>query len=152
APMPDGAPPAARHARCGWFAPWESVGVQTFIANASFFDVVHPDWYYIASDAVSLTAIAGADDPQVLQAAAAQGVRIGPLVSGVDYLSTVRQMMNDATLRTTHVQKLVELAVSHNYAGLDIDYEGLWSASDRVPYQTFLTQLADAMHAAGKSV
>src|SRR5438876_5845298 len=40
-PPPDAAPPAPpRHARCGWLVSWQTGAVQTFLANASFFDVV----------------------------------------------------------------------------------------------------------------
>ena len=151
-PMPDGAPPALRHARCGWIGPGESWGVATFVANATYFDVVHPSWYAINSDGITLRAIAGADDAQVLAAAAANNVRVWPLVAGVDNPTYVRTMMNDATTKAAHVQALVALAMQHNYAGLDIDYEGLWTASDRAPYSAFLQDLAAAMHAAGKQL
>ena len=152
-PPPDAAPPPApRHARCGWIGPGEATGVSTFVANASFFDVIHPGWYYIAADAVSLNTIADADNPQVVQAAQQNGVRIWPLVQGVGVPDTLRAMMNDPAKRAQHEQTMVNLAVAHGYVGLDIDYEGLWSASDRAPFEAFMSELAQAMHAQGKQL
>ena len=150
---PDAAPPPARtHGRCGWIAPGDDVSNQTFIANASYFDVIHPAWYYISSDAVSISAIADAGNAQVLSAAQQNNIPVWPTVGGVGVVDTVRTMLNDSTKRSQNVQNLVNLAVSHGYAGLDIDYEGLWSASDRPTYQTFVQQLVQAMHAQGKKV
>jgi len=152
APMPDGPPAGPTHARCGWIAPGETWGVQSFMANASYFDVVHPDWYELNADGITLRAYADADMPQVLQTAAANNVRVWPLIAGVGTPDYIRTMMNSPTTMTAHIQALVNLAVQHSYAGLDIDYEGIWTSTDRAPYTNFLQQLTAAMHAQGKLV
>jgi hypothetical protein len=164
APVPDASPPPSsppdappapagpRHSRCGWIGPGDAGGVQAFVANASFFDVVHPAWYYIASDGISATAYVGADDAQVLASARGNNVRIWPLIAGVDNFAYVRTMLGSASTRAAHIEVLVNLAVQHGYVGLDIDYEGLWTPSDRAPYAAFIQALTQAMHAAGKEV
>jgi spore germination protein YaaH len=150
--MPDGPPAGPTHKRCGWIGPGDATGVQAFMANVSYFDVVHPAWYWLNSDGITLHANGDADMPQVVQAAAANNIRLWPLVAAVGTPDYIRTMMNNPTTMTAHIQQLVNLAVQHNYAGLDIDYEGIWTSADRAPYTAFLQQLTTAMHAAGKLV
>src|SRR5262249_15176007 len=60
--------------------------------------------------------------------------------------------MASTSTSSAHIQQLVALATTHHYAGLEIDYEGLWTGADRAPYTAFMQQLTAAMHAAGKQV
>jgi spore germination protein YaaH len=46
----------------------------------------------------------------------------------------------------------VNLAVSHNYDGIELDYEHLWSGSDRPGYTALVTALAAGLHAQGKEL
>ena len=149
--LPDAAAPQLpRHARCGWIGAGDANGYATFVAHAAWFDAIHPDWWAIASDAVSLRVTGGTDDPGLLAAAAAHHVAVIPLVAGVDDVALVRTMLGDPAKRSAHVSALVALAVGRGYAGLDIDYEHLWSNADRAPFTAFIVELATAMHAAGK--
>jgi spore germination protein YaaH len=148
---------ANAHARCGWLGADDTAGYAAFAAHASFFDVVHPDWYKLdPNDLVSVDALTGEGDRTVLDAAVANGVAVWPLVAGVDYdpqgVPYVRTMLSDPAKIAAHVKDLVGLAVAKGYPGLDIDYEHLWLASDRAPYESFIAQLSSAMHAAGKLV
>jgi spore germination protein YaaH len=152
APPPTPTPAPRNHARCGWIGPNDPTGNATFIANATWYDAVHPSWYAINSDHVTVRKIAGAEDPQVIAAARASQVKLIPLVAGIDDVNQVRGMFNDPTNLAAHVQVLVDLATQQNWDGLDVDYEHLWSAADRPGYQAFLTQLVAAMHAVGKEV
>ena len=69
-------------------------------------------------------------------------------------------MLNDPALRSEHVGALVELAVSNDYDGVDIDYEhfsrGIRApqtrATEREAFSAFIAELASAMHDAGKVV
>lgn len=140
------------HRRCGWIGADDTTGYAVFVANPSFFDAIHPDWYAIANDSVGLRPILGVDDPGVLAAAAKHHVKVIPLIAGVEDVSLVRTMINDPVRRAAHVKALVALAQSKGYDGLDIDYEHLWTAGDRVPYTAFILALATAMHAAGKEI
>src|SRR5437762_402124 len=79
----------------------------------------------INADGITVRPIGGAADARVLQTAAANNGRVWPLVAGVDTPSYVRTMINSSTTAASHGQTLVNLAVQHNCAGLDIDYEGL---------------------------
>jgi spore germination protein YaaH len=142
---------AAHHARCGWIEAGNTDGYADFAAHAASFDVVHPDWFRIASDGIQVQAYDGADDSRVLDAARANHVLVWPLVAGVDDATYAEGMYRDSSRRSQHIQVLVDLAVSRGYDGLDIDYEHL-PTSDRAAFTTFMTELAAAMHAKGKRV
>ena len=149
---PGGGDAGPRHRRCGWIGAGETWGYAAFAARADFYDAIHPDWYVLGTDAVSIRTLSGADDATVLNAAAANQVDVWPLVAGVDDVSLVRAMINSSSLRSQHVANLVDLTVAHGYAGLDMDYEHLWDAGDKAPFAAFIAELAVAMHAAGKKV
>lgn len=149
----DGAAPQLDHTRCGWIGPADDAGAAQFAAHADWFSWVHPDWYAMGTDGVSLRTLTGADSPVVLQAAAAHGVRVAPMIAGADGsdvpISAMEAMLSDPTARAQHVQNIVQLATSHGYAGIDIDYEHMWTGADRPGFTAFIQELAAAMHAAG---
>jgi spore germination protein YaaH len=134
------------HARCGYIA--EYIGYDAFAANASSYDVIHPQWYKIASDSVSVAPLKLVDDSRVVTNAQSYGVALMPMVAGVDDPVRIEAMLDSQTLRDQHVEALVNLAVTKGYAGLDLDYEHL-PASYRDRVTAFVAEFADAMHAHG---
>jgi spore germination protein YaaH len=62
-----------------------------------------------------------------------------------------RAMLSNSTLMDKHIQDIVNLAVSKNFDGIDIDYENLY-ATDKDLYATFIEKLAAALHAKGKKL
>jgi spore germination protein YaaH len=155
AAVPIDSPPTSTtpaHRRCGWIGPGDSQGAATFVANASYFDAIHPSWYRLANDSSSIATIAGEGDSSVLAAAAQNHVVMMPLVQAVGETAVLRGMLGSPQNQSTHIANLVALATSKGYDGLEIDYEGLWSSADRPSYEAFMSGLATAMHAAGKLV
>jgi spore germination protein YaaH len=141
----------ARAERCGWIAASDADGVATFASRPTFFDAIHPKWYELAAG--RLRALPGADDPRVVATAQRHGVALIPLVASMPRdRDALRAVLRDPARRSAHVAALVALAVEHRYAGLDLDYEGLWGADDRAALAAFVAEIARAMHAAGKSV
>jgi spore germination protein len=61
----------------------------------------------------------------------------------------VGRMLHSPRLMASQVAAIVSLAVTHRYAGIDLDYENL-HAGDRQAFTTFVTRLAQALHARGK--
>jgi spore germination protein YaaH len=149
-PTPGSPTPAAAvdHTRCGWISGNDPVGEASFVAHAAEFQFVHPAWYDLGSDGVSATPIAHTDLPSIMQAAAANHVKVAPLIGTTD-VNAIRTLINDPARRTQHAQTLAQLAQSHGYAGFDIDYEHLWSADDRAPFLAFMQELANDLHAVG---
>lgn len=145
---------SARHNRCGWIAAADVAGYAAFAVNASYYDAIHPVWYRVARDGVGIEALAHADDPGVIQAAAGAGVLLWPLVAAVDsgMDGPIRAMLSTASQRASHVRALVALATAKGYAGVDIDYEHLKQPGDQALYTAFAAELGAAMTAAGHQV
>lgn len=136
------------HSRCGWIGSGDFIGEASFVANVVSFDAVHPQWYGLQPDGYSIRTFSHADIDTVVTAAAANNVRLIPLVDGID-VARVRLMINDPARRSAHVQQLLELVQSHGYAGVDIDYEHLWSTGDLPGFSAFMTELSETLHSAG---
>ena len=145
------APASLSHHRCGWIFTIDSAAAQTFIQNAAYYDAIHPDWFALQSDSVGIRNLKDVDNAAVLAAAKANHVAVIPLVTSVESVDWTRAMISDPGKRAAHVAELVKLAQSHNYDGLDLDYEHLWNPSDKAPLLAFIQQFAAAMHAVNKS-
>ena len=63
----------------------------------------------------------------------------------------VARMLHDPALCRRQVAGIVALVLAHRYAGIDIDYENL-RAVDRRAFTTFVTGLAAALHAHGRTL
>jgi hypothetical protein len=63
-------------------------------------------------------------------------------------------LMNSSSLQTTFIATTTALATSTGFTGVELDIEGYgtWTAADTVLYYTFLTNLANTLHANGKKL
>jgi spore germination protein YaaH len=61
----------------------------------------------------------------------------------------VAALLGDPAVMNQHITDIVTLVNRENYAGIDIDYENL-KATDRQSFTTFVTHLAQALHAQSK--
>jgi spore germination protein YaaH len=138
------------HRRCGWIASWE--GYSSFVAHAAEFDAIHPKWHVMLPDGVSLRAAGRPNDAAIRAAARQHGVRVIPLVDTDTDRVRLRLMLSTAAKRSAHIAQLLAVLDDNGYDGLDIDYEGLWSASDRAGYVAFLTELSAGMRQRGKEL
>ena len=143
---------AAGHRRCGWIGGGDSAGADAFVAHADWYDAIHPDWYALDGDGVSLRPVSGDDGAALVSAARAHGVKLIPLVTAVEDIGPLRATLADPQRRVRHAQALADLAVTHGYDGLDLDYEKLWDAADRAGYTALIEEAASRLHAAGKQL
>ncbi|TDD70638.1 peptidoglycan hydrolase [Jiangella aurantiaca] len=123
--------------------------------NLDLLDEVSPVWYSL--DSRGHVVLADAEnttvDRSTVQALREHGIRVIPTVTNLrdgewDPL-VVRTVLHDPTAMTTHVNALVELAVTEGYDGIDIDYEDL-RAADRSAFSRFVAELGAALRAEGK--
>lgn len=61
----------------------------------------------------------------------------------------IHRIIADPQMSETHIAAIVRLVTTHQWAGIDVDYESL-AASDRGAYSTFISDLATALHQAQK--
>jgi chitinase len=151
APDPSSAPTARQHhghSHCGWIgADTAEAGAVSFVANADWFDAIHPKWFTLNNDGTVRT-LTGADDGQITEAAHEHGVLLMPLID-----ANSGDMVRAAIANpTAHAQALAQLVAQHGYDGIELDYEHLWNASDRPGFVALITAVAAQLHAAGKQL
>ena len=122
---------------------------QSFTALREHFErigTLYPTYYECAADGT----ISGKDDPQVTRWAQLRAIRVLPRV---DCQSPTRlhRLLTDPATRVTVLAQLAELAATHGYDGLNIDFEA-GAASDRDALTSFVTELAAILHGQGKRI
>jgi spore germination protein len=113
------------------------------------YNEISPHSYTIESDG-SLTVNNPVADAVLIDYANANGVRYIPTVSSGWYNGArLQRILSDPKLRQDHIDAIMKIASSPNIDGIDLDYENLLPET-RVPYTTFVTELAAALHKHGK--
>jgi spore germination protein YaaH len=132
-----------------------SGGTDTVLSHRQDFNEVSP-WIYGLSGSGQIEIQYPPSQPQVMADIGrirAAGLRVVPTIANMSggqwAYQPVARMLHDPALMNAHIASIVTLADKQNYAGIDIDYEGL-HAGDREAFSTFITRLATALHAHGK--
>lgn len=76
---------------------------------------------------------------------------VSNLVGGEFSYDAVAPVLHDPATMERNISSITELAVSQNYAGIDLDYEEL-QGDDREAFSAFVRELADSLHAAHKTL
>ena len=127
----------------------------TLETHSDELDVASPWSYAVAADgSVQLQPDLLVAGEQALAARLRElGIKVIPTVAnttaGLWDSVTVSKVINDPQLRRVHVNSIVSLIESNGFDGIQIDYEDL-PADDRASFSAFVTDLADAVHKAGK--
>lgn len=145
------APAVPSHHRCAWLNDDVALGTASLVANADFFDAVHP-YFWTLTTSGNLTTTSFTDDATIVSTAHAHHIKLMPLIYGSDNVSAIRNVISSPAAIAAHATTIVNLAVSHNYDGIELDYEHLWDASDRAGYTALVQALATGLRAAGKEL
>jgi spore germination protein len=137
---------------------WNIAADSGNVVSTQHFDSVTPWMYGIDSKAGIVSLVPSATANRVdegLTELRQANVPLTPTISNIrngswDY-PTIIAMMRDPARRNQHVADIVNLARLNGYSGIDIDYEDL-HAADRNVFTAFIVQLADALHAAKKTL
>ncbi len=133
-------------------------GASSVEANHQVVDEISP-WIYTIGPNGSVVSAVPPQDTATASATMAKlrllGVPLMPSVSnmvgGNFSYDAVAPMLHDPATMSRNISSITQLAVSQSYAGIDLDYEEL-QAGDREAFSSFVTQLADSLHAAHKTL
>lgn len=150
-PLPTAEPPEAApvsyHPKSGrlitvWLPPTFQGGArESFFANADIIDDISPFWY--STDASGR--IYGTRNAELVRIAHEHNVRIIPSLHNVtDNPNVVATVLRNPALRARHIESIVDEVLTHNYDGIDIDYEGL-DVTLRASYSAFIRDLGAAL-------
>lgn len=130
---------------------FDSINRQSFEANADILDEVSPFWYSTDTRG-NLLHGSDARDSALIELAHSKNVLVIPTVHNiVDGPDPVPAILRSPERRSQHVRNIVAEVVSHNYDGIDIDYE-LLESSLRDEFSAFVVELGQALHGQGKQL
>jgi spore germination protein YaaH len=148
------------HHICGWLlatgytTPDQDPGYLDFAAHATDFDAVHPMWWHITAYN-TFGSVYGEGSSLVLGNTTAGGKRtlLIPTIAGADgnEPSIISAALHDAGQRAAHEAAIVNLVTTHNYDGIDLDYEHL-PDGDRAVFSQFASELGAQLHALHKTL
>ena len=149
---------AAGRSHSAWLPSWViEDAVAAVVDNADLFRTASPFWYDAAS-CRQVVGRPGAGDRQVVSALRGKRIGVYPTVTatGLTPRRAIR-CFRDADRRRAHVRRLVEVATSRPYAGLDLDYEHLALTRDpdqarrvRGSFSVFVRDLCGALDEVGR--
>jgi spore germination protein len=133
-------------------------GAASVEANHQVVDEISPWVYNIGSTGAVQSAVPTQDTASASATMAslrALGVPLMPSVSnmvGGDFsYDAVAPVLHDPATMQRNIASITQLAVSQNYAGIDLDYEEL-QAGDRAAFTSFVQQLATSLHDEDKTL
>lgn len=154
----------------GWIPYWMSsqripIGVTNAVNNADLISDISPFWYSATGSnggnvKIGFNANYGSATANAAWAVGqlkAAGIPVLPAIADAAPAKRMASVLADPTKRTAHVNEIVNLVVSNNYDGIDLDYEkfafsdgrATWD-STRPNWTAFVQQLGEAMRAQGK--
>ncbi len=128
---------------------FDSVNRASFERNADILDEVSPFWYTTDSFG-RLYHGSDARDQTLIELAHSKNVLVIPTIHNVVLSGDpVPPLISSPERRRNHIRNIVDEVVTHNYDGIDIDYEAL-DSSMREEFSTFIVELGEALHAQDK--
>jgi spore germination protein YaaH len=137
----------------GYLVPWDSRSVVA--TGEGVLTEVSPAWYEPEASGRIIFASPQAEQSASAIETQATSLRLTIMPSIANYRGTrwdsalIHQLITDPQARPAHIMAVVNLVQSHQWAGIDLDYESLRGA-DRGAYSAFIRDLAAALHQAHK--
>jgi spore germination protein YaaH len=143
---------ASAYQNSAWIPPWNGNALTSLQSNVGILSESNPVWYSWNADG-SIAKVWNAENPT--WRAAMTGTQLIPTVQNVvnnNFDGNVAaNVLATAESREAHASAIAQLAVSNAYDGIDIDYERI-PTSSRSNFTSFLTTLAQKLHAANKKL
>ena len=117
-------------------------GADSILANSDVIDIVHPFWF-TPDAAGNIQSQAGSGWEQQVADWRAAGMLVIPSV-----FSTISTYLQEPEL-SRHLEQILQLAETHDFDGIDIDYESFPLAT-RDAFATFVERLAEGLQAQGR--
>ncbi|OGC82140.1 MAG: hypothetical protein A2V81_03260 [Candidatus Abawacabacteria bacterium RBG_16_42_10] len=132
-----------------WLPSWDfENATKTLKRNTDLFSEISPFWYYLNDDG-SIGLSKGSEDPEFVNLAHQTGFRIIPSITNSFKDARASQVMADEEKRNAFVKVVMDKVRTHNYDGIDIDFEGL-KLANKDNFIALLKSLATELHKEGK--
>ena len=138
-------PPTHGHAQAFLLASTDQ-SFSDFEAHYQQIGVVYPTYFECGSGG----AVSGNNDPLITNWALARKVEVLPRLN-CQNVAYEEQILNVPAVRSAMINRLAAMCSEYGYSGVQIDFEGA-PPSERGPFTTFITLLAEKLHAQGQKL
>jgi spore germination protein YaaH len=153
--------PPPRKIVTGWMPYWSTASsTESVVENKDLFSEVSPFWYSVTwtgSTSAITQQVSNSSKSFALGELRAAGVKIVPSLTDGMPAGRMAKVMSGKKSRATLVSRLVNLAVTNGYDGIDLDFEKFAFSDGRASWPTtrpkwvkFIGQLSASLHAKGK--
>jgi len=133
-----------------YLVPWDNErGIDAMAAASDVLDSVSPVWYTPTDNGELVRSSETEGSATVIKQARAAGLSVIPSISnfrdGEWDADLVSRIVHEPRLRRAHVEAVVDEVVTHEWDGIDLDYEAL-DVVDHDEFCGFVAELAAALH------
>ena len=134
----------------GWIPDWDYAdGFTTLKEQVSTFGSISPFLYELQTEG-TLKEMRFEVDQELIDFTAQNDIELVPTITGFD-ANIISDMLNNESSRDTHIAAIVETVTSHNFDGIDLDYESVYYA-DKEVFFSFLETLSYELHSQQKKL
>ncbi|MBV9279295.1 MAG: hypothetical protein JOZ41_04370 [Chloroflexi bacterium] len=131
-----------------WLESDDPAALASLQRHAGLITHLSPTWFSMRDD----LSIVGDVDPLVVQFAARHHLALHPLIHNDQFDAGVAQrILATPDLRAMAAQRIADLVLQHDFAGINLDFEGTFGAA-REQYADFVERLVARLRPAGKAV
>jgi spore germination protein len=131
-----------------WLTEGDTASLASLQHHAGTLTHLSPTWFSMGED----LAIIGQPDQLVVDFAVKHGISLHPLINNAGFDPRVAQSILAAPQRrATAAEHIATLVLNHNFAGINLDFEGQFGAS-RDQYSDLVERIARLLRPAGKWV
>lgn len=131
-----------------WLESDDAASLASLQKHAGLITHLSPTWFSMRDD----LSIAGTVDPLVVQFAARHGLALHPLIHNDGFDAGVAgRILATSQQRAAAAQRIAALVLQNNFAGINMDFEGIFGAY-KEQYADLIERLAARLHPAGKWV
>lgn len=128
----------------GWIPTWaSSAGLQTLKNSDSLFQTISPVWYEISSNG-SLKANYPSNRQAIITFTESNNLKLLPTIGMFDN-NLLSSILNSPEKLTNHIDSVISVVNSNDYAGIDLDYESI-SLEDKQKYLEYIELLSKKLH------
>lgn len=147
AATPPTANAASKLIRWGYVVTYDAGSTASFKANAGSLDIVSPGYFSVEADG----RIVGGDVADISSTARRHGVKLVPMIQNKAQYADLTPVLADPVLRARTTGALCELTQTHNYDGLNLDFEAI-RPEDKDGLTAFYSELSSCLRSRGKLV
>lgn len=138
------------HNVSAWLPSWDvKEAFNSFKNNKDTIDTISPFWYNVNEDG-TVTEKASPDgrsavDSEIINFAHENDIPIIPTITNSFDGKKVSPVFNDPDIKRQNIQNIIDIIRTHNFDGIDIDYEGLKS-EDKDAFTAYIRDLREELN------